>query len=242
MGLPNNGSEFYLSRTFDKPYIVSINGQSEEELLYMLNRASDCANIQGIELNLSCPNVIGRPQVGYDFEMSEMYIRKAREVIDSSRHVFGIKLPPYFDYFQWDSMANIINTYRPDYLTCVNSLGNGLVIDVATESTVIHPKNGHGGIGGIPIKPIALSNVRQFYLRCPGIDVVGCGGVSTGRDAFEHILAGARAVQIGTQLMREGTQCFTRISHELKELMAIKQYSTIEEFQGKLLTCEISLS
>jgi len=75
----------------------------------------------------------------------------------------------------------------------------GLYIE--DESVVIRPKNGFGGIGGEYIKPTALANVHAFYQRLnPEIQIVGTGGVLTGRDAFEHILCGASMVQIGTTL------------------------------------------
>jgi dihydroorotate dehydrogenase (fumarate) len=107
-------------------------------------------------------------------------------------------------------------------------------IDTATESTVIKPKNGFGGIGGLFIKPTALANVRMFYKLLNNIDVVGCGGVQTGQDAFEHILCGASMVQIGTTLWEEGKTCFERISNELTEIMEIKGYNSINDFKGKL--------
>jgi dihydroorotate dehydrogenase (fumarate) len=100
---------------------------------------------------------------------------------------------------------------------------------------VIKPKDGFGGIGGDYVKPTALANVRQFYtLLRKDIDVIGCGGVKNGQDAFEHILCGAKAVQIGTKLMQEGVDCFERISNELKALMQAKGYEKLEDFRGKL--------
>ena len=115
----------------------------------------------------------------------------------------------------------------------MNSIGNGLYIE--DESVVIKPKNGFGGIGGDYIKPTALANVHAFYQRLkPEIQIIGTGGVKSGRDAFEHILCGASMVQVGTALQKEGIAVFDRITKELKEIMEEKGYETLEDFRGKL--------
>ena len=100
---------------------------------------------------------------------------------------------------------------------------------------VIKPKNGFGGLGGDYIKPTALANVHAFYKRLnPSIQIIGTGGVKTGRDAFEHILCGASMVQLGTVLQKEGTEAFDRITKELQAIMAEKGYETLDDFRGKL--------
>lgn len=68
----------------------------------------------------------------------------------------------------------------------------------------------------------------------PEIQIIGTGGVLTGRDAFEHILCGASMVQVGTTLHKEGVGAFNRITNELKAIMAEKSYESIEDFRGKL--------
>ena len=96
-----------------------------------------------------------------------------------------------------------ISDYNIKYITSINSLGNGLMVDVDLETVTICPKNGFGGVGGVYCLPTALANVRQFYTLCPRKTIVGCGGVMSGRDAFSHILCGASAVQIGTALCQQ---------------------------------------
>ncbi|BDS09489.1 dihydroorotate oxidase [Aureispira anguillae] len=237
MGLPNQGYQFYADlatsmQQYNKPYFISVAGLSLENNLVMLKHLNQVDNIDAIELNLSCPNVPGKPQTGYDFERTQQVLD---QVCKFDRHSLGIKLPPYFDLIHFRQMADIINQYPIKFVTCVNSIGNGLVIDVNTEQVVIKPKNGFGGVGGDYIKPTALANVRQFYLLLrDDIDIIGSGGAKNGSDVFEHILCGASAVQIGTQYMREGANCFERIEKELKNLMAQKNYQSIDDFKGKL--------
>ena len=93
-------------------------------------------------------------------------------------------------------------------------------------------------IGGY-IKPVALANVRTLYQKLieykrTDIDIVGVGGVSSGKDAFELILCGAKAVQVGTCHWTEGPICFNRIADELCDIMKTKGYSSIKDFHGKL--------
>ena len=106
---------------------------------------------------------------------------------------------------------------------------------IEDESVVIKPKDGFGGIGGDFIKPTALANVHAFYKRLnPSIQIIGTGGIRTGKDAFDHILCGASMVQVGTALQKEGPAIFERLTKELHDIMAEKGYNTIEDFRGKL--------
>ncbi|WP_156020899.1 dihydroorotate oxidase [Streptococcus ruminantium] len=237
MGLPNHGLAYYLDYLLElqeaepeKRFILSLVGMSPDETHEILKRVQD-SNFKGlIELNLSCPNVPGKPQIAYDFEMTEKLLYT---VFTYFTKPLGIKLPPYFDIVHFDQAATIFNQFPLAFINCVNSIGNGLYIE--DESVVIKPKNGFGGIGGEYIKPTALANVHAFYQRLrPNIQIVGTGGILTGRDAFEHILCGASMVQIGTTLQKEGIVAFERITAELQAIMTEKGYETIEDFRGKL--------
>ena len=130
--------------------------------------------------------------------------------------------------------------YPLHFITCVNSIGNGLLVDLENRTTRIRPKDGMGGIGGMYIKPIGLSNVRNFYLEFQKqnvpIQVIGCGGIQNGNDVLEYILCGASAVQIGTQLYREDVGVFIRIEKEIKKWLLENNLEDIMELQGKLKT------
>ena len=237
MGLPNNGLDYYLEYLLDlqesepnRTFILSLVGLSPDETHEILKtvEASDYKGL--VELNLSCPNVPGKPQIAYDFETTETILR---EVFSYFTKPLGIKLPPYFDMVHFDQAAAIYNQFPLAFVNCVNSIGNGLYIE--DETVAIKPKNGFGGLGGEYIKPTALANVHAFYQRLkPEIQIIGTGGVLTGRDAFEHILCGASMVQVGTTLQKEGLAAFDRITQELQAIMAEKGYETIDDFRGKL--------
>lgn len=237
MGLPNQGLDYYLDYLLElqeeepeRTFVLSLVGMSPDETHTILKKVQDSAFQGLVELNLSCPNVPGKPQIAYDFETTETILR---EVFAYFTKPLGIKLPPYFDIVHFDQAAAIFNQFPLKFVNCVNSIGNGLYIE--DESVIIKPKNGFGGIGGEYIKPTALANVHAFYQRLKSeIQIVGTGGILTGRDAFEHILCGASMVQIGTTLQKEGLAAFDRITQELRDIMAEKGYETIEDFRGKL--------
>lgn len=238
MGLPNNGIQYYLDyaltyqETNQRPLFFSVAGMSVEENLKMLQMIQDSPFTGVTELNLSCPNVPGKPQVAYDFPLTEEILTKAFAFFTKP---LGVKLPPYFDMAHFDQMAEILNKFPLTYVNSINSIGNGLYIDTETDAVVIKPKDGFGGIGGEYVKPTALANVRAFYTRLnPEIKIIGTGGIKTGQDAYEHLLCGATMLQIGTELQKEGPAIFERIAAELEAIMTKKGYRTIEEFRGKL--------
>ena len=237
MGLPTPGIDYYLAYLLslqesqpERTFFLSLVGMSPDETHTLLKKVQN-SGFKGItELNLSCPNVPGKPQIAYDFETTERILGEAFGYFDKP---LGIKLPPYFDIVHFDQAAEVFNRHPLKFVNCVNSIGNGMYIE--DESVVIRPKNGFGGIGGEYIKPTALANVHAFYQRLnPSIQIIGTGGVYTGRDAFEHILCGASMVQIGTALHQQGVEVFERVSLGLKAIMVQKGYETLEDFKGKL--------
>ena len=85
------------------------------------------------------------------------------------------------------------------------------------------------------IKPVALGNARKFYeLLGATIQIVGCGGIVNGVDAYEYSLCGASAIQIGTEYDREGNSVFGRVKKEASEYAKTQGWNTIEESKGKL--------
>ncbi|WP_185877985.1 dihydroorotate oxidase [Blattabacterium cuenoti] len=237
MGLPNLGIDFYIDflkkKKINKPIFLSISGFSLKENYFLIKKANLISNISALEINLSCPNIVNKREIfGYNF----FYVSKfLKNVFKFNKKPLGIKLPPYFNEIHIKNMASIINRYPIGFITCVNSIPNGLYVNSYTESVVISPNNGFGGIGGKIIKPFALSNVSKFFsfLR-KDISIIGCGGISSGQDVFDYILCGASAVQVGTQFIKEGISIFDRLKKELKEFLKKKNYFSIKHFLGNL--------
>jgi dihydroorotate dehydrogenase (fumarate) len=241
-GLPNAGINYYVSEEvvtgitgLNKPYFVSLSGLSLKDNLEMLDRAMKVEGISSIELNLACPNIPGKPTMAYDFEQMDAVLEAVCAHPLFNNKPLGVKLAPYFDIPHFQRAATILNKHPIKYVVCTNTIGNALVVDGENEQAMIKPKGGFGGLGGGYVKPVALANVRQFsQLLRADIDVVGVGGVTSGMDAFELILCGAKAVQIGTKHWSEGASCFTRVAGELEAIMNRKGYKSIEDFRGKL--------
>ncbi|CAJ1397766.1 unnamed protein product [Effrenium voratum] len=249
-GLPNHSLSFYtealvrLREVSPKPFILSISGLSLDENLQMLDyleQSSARAHLSAVEVNVACPNVPGKPLVGYDLPQLAEVVRRISEHRLFRDRVLGLKLPPYLDAPFFDQVANMLNPLARakggslGYVVCCNTLGSALAVDVDSEATVLHPKGGFGGAGGALVRLLALGNVRHFRQRLDAsIAVVGCGGVASGEDAFALILCGATCVQVATQHHIEGSRCFQRIAAELQQLMRRKGYLSLADFRGKL--------
>ena len=149
---------------------------------------------------------MGKPVIAYDFEQMDVVLAKVTAV--ASKYIskpLGVKLAPLFDMRHFQAAADVINKYpEVKFVTTTNTMGNGLVVDYENECAAIAPKNGFGGLAGSLIKYTALANVKQLRERLrEDIDVVGVGGVASGVDAFELLLCGASAVQVGTRHWKE---------------------------------------
>ena len=240
-GLANLGIAFYNAytppppqaqqaqqQTPRKPYIVSVAGVEYGEnvrLVRTLQTSAHTSHVDAIELNLSCPNVAGKPQVGYDFDTTHDVLQKVFDVRAHVAHVhnntplpLGLKLPPYLDQSHFKRIAEVLGAFRTDvaFVTCINSLGNGFVFadevdDDGSYQQAIAPNGGFGGIGGAGLKPFGLANVRALRRELPMLPLVGCGGVATTRDALEYLAVGASLVQVGTALVGGGLGVFGRV-------------------------------
>ncbi|MDP2586259.1 MAG: dihydroorotate oxidase [Candidatus Komeilibacteria bacterium] len=236
MGLPNLGYQEYIKmipvlKKYDKPVFASVAGLSPADFPIMVKAFQQSA-VDAIEVNLSCPNIKGKPQVAYDFIASANVLKKISRL---GKKPLGLKLPAYCDLAQQQMMAKLIKKFGIKFVTCINSLGNCLVIDGHGEKPVIKPKQGLGGLGGQYIKPVALANVRMFYELLPkNINLIGVGGISSGQDAFEFLLAGAAAVQVGTAFQERGPACFNKIDDQLVKILTNKKYPSINSAKGKL--------
>ena len=240
MGLPNLGIEAYLKiipqlKEFGKPVILSLSGLKLEDNLKMLERAQS-SGADMIEVNLSCPNIAGKPQIGYDFVQAKAYL----EAISRYDKIpLAVKLPPYLDPELVAQIGALIQVSAVAVVVTINSVGNCLVIDAKSRSTKIRGKSGFGGLSGAMIKPIGLGNVRLFheFFGASGPQIIGVGGVQSAEDVLEYILAGASAVQIGTSFLTGGIETFARIKQELTDLLAAQKVESLLELRGALQPC-----
>jgi dihydroorotate dehydrogenase (fumarate) len=242
MGWPNKGLksslEFVENLKHEYPnrkIIASLADLSQDECLEMLEVfvEQDLADL--LEIDISCPNLEGKAILGYSPEKLELFLNKIK-ISSKAKIKLGLKMPPYLDMNLLRSIAEVISKFEfITFLTCINTLGNVLIIDPEKQSTIIKPNNGRGGLGGKYLKPIALGNVRSFFEFFRNkMDIIGVGGISSGSDAFEFLLAGACAVQIGSAFAQNGISIFEKINTELVEILERKGYKSIDEAKGKL--------
>lgn len=238
MGIPNLGYKFYsdYGTKISKPFIQSIYPFDLSELDTMLNNIDS----KIIEVNLSCPNLKDKTSPNYDFSAFEKYIETIKD--NKKSKIIGLKLAPVYDLGHYDVISNLLlKSGSIDFITCCNSVTNGLLINSETEETRIFPRDGLGGIGGVYCKPVCLSNVYNFHRRLgDSVKIIGCGGIASGNDVFEYLLCGAFSVQVGTHLLRNGLTSFVDLENELGVIMERKGYGKLSDFIGNIKVIEKS--
>ena len=188
-----------LRKVYSQPVIANISGFSLDEYRTCCMRADACEGIDIIEVNISCPNVHnGGMAFGTSCESAAEVTRTVKAVC---RKPVFIKLSP--NVTDIAAIARACEDAGADGLTLVNTF-LGMRIDIARRRPVI--ANKMGGFSGRAIFPIALRMVYQVAHAC-SIPVMGCGGVASARDVIEMMMAGATAVQVGAENIRNPFAC-----------------------------------
>lgn len=199
IGLQGPGIDAFLEK--DIPWlmdqkvkvIVSIAGETVEEYGVLARRLRAVPGISAVEVNISCPNVENRGQVfACHPETSVAVIEAVRRNIGGELPIVAKLSPDVTDIVE---IAKSVINAGVDGVALINTL-LGMVIDVNSMKPKLAGKT--GGLSGPAIRPVAVRAIYQVHQAFPNIPIVGMGGVSTGRDALELILAGASAVSIGT--------------------------------------------
>ncbi|MFH1351099.1 MAG: dihydroorotate dehydrogenase [Pseudomonadota bacterium] len=196
IGLANVGLEKFVNeklpllRNLDTEVIVNIYGHSIEEYVELASALKGLEGISAIEVNISCPNVeCGGMAFGVDPEVAA---RVTGKVLENTDKPVIVKLSPNVTDIR--AIARAVEGAGAHAISLINTL-TGLAIDI--ESRTPRLANISGGLSGPAIRPIALHMVYQV-VKTVGIPVIGVGGVMDHRDALEFLIAGARAVQVGT--------------------------------------------
>jgi dihydroorotate dehydrogenase (NAD+) catalytic subunit len=194
--------------------VVSIAGQTIREYAGLAGRLSDTAGVTAIEVNLSCPSAedAGEP-FALDPQRSGSVIAAVRGSARQDIPVFA-KLSP--DVTDIVAVASACVAAGADGLSLINTL-LGMAIDPATMRPLLAGR--YGGLSGPAIRPVAVRCVWQVRAAFPGVPIIGTGGVRTGRDALELLLAGASMIAVGTEIMHDPSAC-SRVLRELEEELA----------------------
>ena len=232
IGLQNIGVEAFCRDALPglrvRGAVVAVNvfGACLEEYLEVIARCEREDGIAAYELNVSCPNVsAGGIEFGHDPALLEALTARCRA---ATRRPLWVKLSPNAPDLTATARAAVAG--GADALTLINTV-RALAIDAAARRPVL--ANGIGGLSGPAIKPVALRMVWEVHRALPEVPLVGIGGVETGRDAAEFLLAGASAVQVGTAIFREPAAPL-RILGELERFCAEHGVADVRELIGGL--------
>ena len=233
IGLQNPGAEVVIRDILpaldfgECRFIANVSGSTIDEYVEVTRRFDD-SPIDGIEINISCPNVKeGGVAFGNYPDMSARVVAACRRV--TSKPLIT-KLSPN----QTDIQENARRCIEAgtDAFSVINTV-MGMAVDVERRAPVIG--NVQGGLSGPAIKPIALLKVHQVHqvAREHGVPIIGQGGIRSARDALEFIIAGASAVGVGTALFYDPMAC-RQINAGIAEYLAANGFGTVSELVGSL--------
>ncbi len=231
VGLQNIGARAFVSerlpalRRFSTPIIANVFGYAAEDYLEVIRILNEAEGLAAYELNVSCPNT---KHGGLAFGVDEGALSDlVSRVKTAARRPVIVKLSPNVAAIEPFALAAERN--GADAISLVNTFVS-LAIDVKTRRARIGA--GYGGLSGPAIKPIALRMVHQAA-RAIKIPVIGIGGIASGEDAAEYLLAGAHLVQVGTATFWDPAAP-VRIAGELETLLPKLGVAHAAELIGRL--------
>jgi dihydroorotate dehydrogenase (NAD+) catalytic subunit len=229
IGLPNKGLDGFLASDLPAlaelpvPLIVSVMGKSQAEFARLVEGVAAHDEVDGLELNISCPNVESGLVVG---EEPEEALRLVRELRGLTTKPLIVKLTP--NVADPGAVAAAAQQGGADAVSLINTLKA-----LAVNPTTLDPwlGAGKGGLSGPAVRAIALEQV-QAVAAAVEIPVIGMGGIETGADALQFVAAGATAVAVGTANFRDSL-AGERIRVELAEELRCAAGAGIAEVRGR---------
>ncbi len=196
IGLANIGVDRFINeklpilKKFNTAIIVNIAAKRVEDYCEIIRRLENSPGVNAYEINISCPNVKeGGLEFGTNLSMTAKIVSETRKTTDKT---LIIKLTP--NVSKISEFAKVCKNEGADAVSLINTIV-GMAIDIKTRKSKLSTIT--GGLSGPAIKPIALSKVFEVFQNVD-IPIIGIGGITTWEDAVEFMIAGARAVQIGT--------------------------------------------
>jgi dihydroorotate dehydrogenase (NAD+) catalytic subunit len=232
IGLQGPGIDLFLEN--DIPWlisqgariVVSIAGETVEDYAVLARKLRAVQGLTALEVNISCPNVENRGQV---FACNPT---TAREAIAAVRRNIGGELPIFAklspDVTDIVSIAKEVVDAGADGLALINTI-LGMVIDTNTMFPKLSQKT--GGLSGPAVRPVAVRAIYQVHAAMPHIPIIGMGGVTSGRDAFELVLAGASAISVGTATFGNPSAALS-IKEELAAICVERGFHTFHQAIG----------
>jgi dihydroorotate dehydrogenase (NAD+) catalytic subunit len=228
MGLPNPGIDNYkeeMEKALESeiPIIGSIYGRNSPEFEHLACKMEEYGAF-ALELNLSCPHAKGYgAELGHDIEKVLEMTRTVKNVVKIP--VF-VKLSPNVSNIT--EIAQAVKEAKGDGIVAINTV-KAMAINAEIAKPIL--SNIFGGLSGPAIKPIGLRCVYEIY-NSVDLPIIGVGGIISGKDAIEYIMAGASAVQIGSGVYYKNNGIFSDVNREIIEFMEIHGYNNIREMVG----------
>jgi len=229
VGLQNPGAEIFLKyelpnlRKFDVPIVVNIAGNTIDEYVEVAQMLGD--QVDMLELNISCPNVkVGGMAFGVDPQSAFEATSAVKKV---AKCPLIVKLSP--NVTDVAAIAEAVESGGAGAVSLINTLF-GMKIDIKSRRPIL--ANNFGGLSGPAVKPVAVRMVYQVAQRVK-IPVIGMGGISSGADAIEFMLAGASAVAVGTAGFVD-PYVWVRVISEIEEYLVANNISDINDIIGKV--------
>lgn len=229
VGLPSPGygnmaEEWAELEKREFPLIASIYGASAEEFSLVAKNVA-LHRPDAVEINISCPNTKEHGQI---FGTSE---KASAEVVSAVKKEIGsipliAKLSPQAQNIA--AIASACEKAGADAVCAINTVA-GMCIDIDAKRPVL--ANKFGGISGPAVKPVGIKCVYQIY-ESVKIPILGMGGISTGRDALEYVMAGATAIGIGSGVYYRGIGVFKKVCGEMQQWMKQNRVQSLEEIRG----------
>lgn len=232
IGLQGPGIESFVARDLawlrerGARVIVSIAGGTAEEYGVLASRLRREPGIDALEVNISCPNVESRGLVfACDPLAAASAVRAVRRNTDSRVPVIAKLSPDVTDLVE---VAKAVVRAGADALAMINTT-LGVVIDTDTMRPALAGIT--GGLSGPAIRPIAVRAVWQVHAAMPEVPILGMGGIRTGLDALQFILAGASAVSVGTVIFNDPAAP-ARVQEELERELAARGFASLSQAVG----------
>jgi dihydroorotate dehydrogenase len=199
-----------------KPIVASVVGETEDEIVKVA-KTLDGAGVKIIELNLADDFVQNSVAPFASFDRLKGLIGRVRGEVEAR---LAVKAPPKLT-MEPRALADMLKSLQVQIVLCANDLPKDLEVDLKQKTASGAART--------------LSQVNAFSRVAEGLlDIVAVGGINTGRDAYIAHLTGAKAVQVGSALIKEGAGALARIDSELDELLAANGHASVNEIVGKV--------
>lgn len=215
----------YAVKNSKSPVIASIFAHKIADFGILAERISH-AKPHMIEVNISCPNV--EAEFGKPFATDPQAAANVTEIVRNNTKIpIIVKLSP--NVANIASIAKAVEAAGANVINAINTVGPGMAIDIKTKRPILSNKT--GGMSGPAVKPIAIRSVYDIY-QAVKVPIIGTGGIMSGEDAMEIMMAGAQAVGIGTGVYYRGVDVFKKTNEELELLMKQNGYSKLKDITG----------